>query len=517
MKRIACLLMAVCLLATMMVGCGEKPAEVTTTTANDDATTTVADEVTTTVGDGETTTVGDEVTTAEGDDPTTAGKDDVTTVGKDTTTGKDPSTGDTTKKPDATTKKPDGTTKKPDGTTKKPTTTTTKKVTTTTKRPGATTRPPAADASNYEDVEYVIRQEATKLKLTKEVLDRSILYEGDTGRVASVIKKAMDGEDILIGYIGGSITQGSSATSASKKYADRFYAWFKETFPKAKVSMHNAGLGATDSLMGVHRVDNDLLSKKPDLVIVEFSVNDPNERLYRDSYEGLMRKILKSGAAVIAVQMMNQEGTNVAAQHSPITNHYQIPTISYKNALWPNSATKVYQWSEISPDSIHPNDTGHAIVSELLINYINVVRSKITKAPAPLTTLPEPKTDNSYENAVLLNSKNLTPSNLGGFAANAGTPQFPNGWYTSNGGDKTFTVEVTDAKNLSLLYWKQNGSSGTAIVKLDGKVVSTVKSDNSASWNYAQTLGLTSGTTTGKHTIEITCTGTFWILGILKS
>ena len=381
----------------------------------------------------------------------------------------------------------------------------------------ASTRPPAPDASNFEDVNYVIRQEALDLRLTQEVLDRSVLYEGDMARVATFLKKAMRKEKVVIGFIGGSITQGSSASNNKNKYAERFITWFKATFPNTPVEYVNAGLGATDSLMGVHRVENDLLKYDPDLVFVEFTVNDPDTTQYRDSYEGLMRKILKTDAAVIAIQMMNQSGTNTARQHSPVVRNYDIPTISYKWALWPNSATKVYQWSEISPDSIHPNDKGHAIVCELLIHYINTVRAQITKAPAPVTTLPAAVTDNSYENAVLLNATNTTPSNLGGFAKKADTPQFPNGWYTSNGNNKTFTIEVTDCKNLSLLYWKQAGVSGTAIVKVDGKAIDTVQSDNSVSWNYAQTLDLIKGKTAGKHTIEITCTGTFWILGILKS
>ena len=114
---------------SLLVGCGEAPAEVTTTTAQD-VTTTVADDVTTTVADGVTTTVADEDPTTDVQDETTTAVDKTTTVGKnETTTAGDKATA--TKKPDATTKKPDVTTKKPNETTKKVTTTTTKKTTTT--------------------------------------------------------------------------------------------------------------------------------------------------------------------------------------------------------------------------------------------------------------------------------------------------------------------------------------------------------------------------------------------------
>ena len=47
-------------------------------------------------------------------------------------------------------------------------------------------------------------------------------------------------------------------------------------FPDTEVNYVNAGIGATNSYLAVHRVDNDLLAHKPDVVVVEFSVNDSN-------------------------------------------------------------------------------------------------------------------------------------------------------------------------------------------------------------------------------------------------
>lgn len=43
-----------------------------------------------------------------------------------------------------------------------------------------------------------------------------------------------------------------------------------------------------------------------------------------------------------------------------------INMISYRDALWHAGETKVYNRSRIAKDSVHPNDTGHAIISELL-------------------------------------------------------------------------------------------------------------------------------------------------------
>ena len=43
----------------------------------------------------------------------------------------------------------------------------------------------------------------------------------------------------------------------------------------------NVGIGATDSYLGVHRVTADVLDKEPNLVLVEFAVNDSNTNFYK--------------------------------------------------------------------------------------------------------------------------------------------------------------------------------------------------------------------------------------------
>lgn len=128
--------------------------------------------------------------------------------------------------------------------------------------------------------------------LTQHMIDMSRLNEGNKVRLANVIKKLKNGEEVTVGFIGGSITQGTSAGN-DLCYAKLTADWLQKTYSNAKINYVNAGIGATGSYIGVHRVANDLLSKKPDLVFVEFSVNDTTENTERNkkSYDGLLRTI----------------------------------------------------------------------------------------------------------------------------------------------------------------------------------------------------------------------------------
>lgn len=70
-----------------------------------------------------------------------------------------------------------------------------------------------------------------------------------------------------IAFLGGSITQAPG-------YRVQFEKWFKRSYPEVPLSTINAGIGGTGSDLGVARVDEKVLSENPDLVFVEFAVND---------------------------------------------------------------------------------------------------------------------------------------------------------------------------------------------------------------------------------------------------
>lgn len=91
-----------------------------------------------------------------------------------------------------------------------------------------------------------------------------------------------------IAFLGGSITQAPG-------YRVQFEKWFKRSYPEVPLSTINAGIGGTGSDLGVARVDEKVLSENPDLVFVEFAVNDAQTdslQIVR-SMEGIVRKIQK--------------------------------------------------------------------------------------------------------------------------------------------------------------------------------------------------------------------------------
>ena len=51
----------------------------------------------------------------------------------------------------------------------------------------------------------------------------------DLTRIKNLMRRAQAGEELTIGFLGGSITQGSLATEHKNTYAYRVFTWWKET------------------------------------------------------------------------------------------------------------------------------------------------------------------------------------------------------------------------------------------------------------------------------------------------
>ena len=79
-----------------------------------------------------------------------------------------------------------------------------------------------------------------------EALKESVVSAGNNLRLKNVIERAQKGEQITIGTVGGSITEGALASSYEECWAMRFAARFGETYGTdggGNVTLVNSGVG----------------------------------------------------------------------------------------------------------------------------------------------------------------------------------------------------------------------------------------------------------------------------------
>lgn len=359
------------------------------------------------------------------------------------------------------------------------------------------------------------------LGLTDRILSRALVNAGNQARLAKAMNKAKAGEGLTFAAIGGSVTEGAYASDYStQSYAGLTNGWFKKTFPKSSVKFVHTGIGGTSSLLGVHRLEQDVLCHNPDVVVIEYAVNDTSNRYQREAYAALVRRVLehKSQPAVILLFIMDEQGNNVQKEQIPVGEHYDLPMISHRNAIWPEVKTAAnpdgqYAWSEIGADWVHPTNRGHALIAELLCSYLQKTYEKLATLSTTVPALPAPYLGDGFENATWYHRSNITPKSLGSF-----TSYNSDGCSWKSNGKQPIVFEVT-GKRIFIPTSASRGENFDVTVRIDGgaPIKLDVNTKEFGGGRYINYLVLDEKVS-AKHTVEITCnSGTLYLGGLFVS
>ena len=283
-------------------------------------------------------------------------------------------------------------------------------------------------------------------------------------RLKNLMKRAANGESLVIGFLGGSITQGSLSSTPKTCYAYLVYEWWKKSFPNAAFSFVNGGIGGTTSHYGGARAWKDVLCYRPDIVTVDFSVNDDANEFFEETYEGMLRRLLAAPSAPAVVVLNNvfyDTGKNAQDYHNRIADHYGIPHVSIKDTVYPDVESGKIVRADITPDNLHPNDKGHRLVADEICKLLDSIKAemeeetiageniegKSTKTEASVL-LPASLTENAYEHSRLIQIQD-NEAILDGFLVDPIEKKgmldiFKNGWTAAHTNDKiSFEIECS--------------------------------------------------------------------------
>ena len=97
-----------------------------------------------------------------------------------------------------------------------------------------------------------------------------------TGRLERTLAKLKTGKPVKIIALGDSITAGGEATSKDLQFPERFGAYLRRKYPGADIKVENGATGGDTTAMGLPRLKEKVLTRKPDLVLIGFGMNDHN-------------------------------------------------------------------------------------------------------------------------------------------------------------------------------------------------------------------------------------------------
>lgn len=343
----------------------------------------------------------------------------------------------------------------------------------------------------------------------EKMVDRSLLSVGDMTRMADVFQKAQNGEDITVAYIGGSITEGYNA-GTTEFYAKTCTDLLQGYFPDITVTGVNAGISGTPSLLGNLRLERDVLSADPDIVFVEFAVNDGQEADYKNAYESLVRTLLtqEKDIAVVLLFTVLDSGYTCQEHMSKIGANYDLPMISVHDSVYEEIEAGRMTWQDYSNDQSHPNAYGHKCITDFVDNYYQKVLPVVAENVGEVSKeLPDPVFSAKYMNMHYMDSATMDGVELDGFEQYDTHGSFHNGWMYrgTDGGSMKFTV---DCSVLEMVFKANNSDKyGTADIYVDGEKIKSVVSNMSDGWNNPVTAYLIDNDSSAEHTVEIRMEG----------
>lgn len=370
----------------------------------------------------------------------------------------------------------------------------------------------------------------------REMIAGSLLHRGNNRRLKTAIDKAARGEDVTIAYIGGSITQGAGAKPIHTEcYAYQSYLRFKELYGKGggeNIHFIKAGVGGTPSELGMIRYERDVLKDgmaAPDIVIVEFAVNDEGDETKGNCYESLCLNILSAAnqPAVVLLFSVFVNDWNLQERLSPVGRRYDLPMVSVKDAVTGQFRLSKAEGNLISKrqffyDIYHPTNDGHQVMADCLAHLFSAAgQSPMDDEQEMLAG--SPVLGNDFIGVRLLDRKSDlnqagTPVVIeaGGFQGTdedvqmvemdmspSGTPQFPHNWqHTASSGEESFKLRMT-SRNLILVF-KDSGSAevGKAEVLVDGQPVLTAD-PHVNNWTHCNAVILYREEQSREHVVEI--------------
>lgn len=336
--------------------------------------------------------------------------------------------------------------------------------------------------------------------------ENSIYSMGNTYRLTKKLEAAENGEKLTMAYLGGSITEG-------KKYSTPFSNYVKSTFATGGFTEVNAGLSGTSSVVGLVRSESNIVEKNPDIIFIEFSVNDHEDIMYKKCFESVIKKFLDlpNEPAVIAIINRSKGGFSSQEQMVKVGKNLDIPIISMDNALTKAFNSGFLTTGDYFSDEYHPHDQGGQLIADCLGYFFR--KAMKTENRSESYTVPTTAAyGTEYQTCKNVDPKTLTNFNAGSWTAGSGYggSALPYSYNLNGGSPMTFKA---NGKGFIVVFKANSSGMGSIDVTVNGKTTK-ISGNKQYCWGGPDAeLGYYQETS-GELNVSISGSGSFTIWGI---
>ncbi len=196
-------------------------------------------------------------------------------------------------------------------------------------------------------------------------------------------KEWPDNRTINIVFHGHSVPAGYFKTpevNTFDSYPFQLLKRLKERYPHAVINIINTAIGGENSVEGAKRFDSDVLIHKPDILFIDYSLNDRSiglEKSY-NAWDRMISKALKNNIKVILMTPSPDQRINILEPNNILEQHKnQVIKLAEQNGIGLIDSYNLFKERVIEGDSIinymsqvnHPNINGHNLIMNEIYKY----------------------------------------------------------------------------------------------------------------------------------------------------
>lgn len=347
----------------------------------------------------------------------------------------------------------------------------------------------------------------TDRKDIPEIHPEAVTVDGESavrGGMPHLFDKIASGDTVTVAFLGGSITQGGFC------YRLQLEKYLEQKYQSAPFKWVNAGVSGTGTELGVFRLDEQVMSARPDAVFVEFTCNGG----YAPALEGIIRKIKTASpetdicllySATEPMMRQWQEGIvpDLVAEQERMADHYNLPSVRMAlraaqlekegKLIWKGKRGEEGGKILFSGDGLHPAKGGGNLYAEAVARALGACAK--VKAPQAAQHLPDPMYGTVWDAAKMYKPADICKEHGlwkdADITANAKLKQFA-GWFPTvmTSGHPNSTLSFAFDGDMFGIFDIGGPEMGQLEIYVDGQMV-RLKNVKDGNFKYYESTPLT--------------------------
>lgn len=195
-------------------------------------------------------------------------------------------------------------------------------------------------------------------------------------KLTKTIRMMEAGEPVRIIALGDSLTQG---WMARKGFLDFLSEMLKKKYPSCNLSIINRGIPGDTAEGGLFRLRSDVLDCDPDVVFIQFGLNDAFSGVHPGRFENTVREIVErvrsdSDAEIliitsvpIAYERMDEIADDFYGRLEAVAERENLAIVRVHRYWMEKMEQGLEIRSLVQADQVHPNVEGYRLMAEAIM------------------------------------------------------------------------------------------------------------------------------------------------------